>query len=72
MVHKFEKCCILEEIGVNYATQLIDIDIGQHKSEWFLKINPHGCLSLLLLEDKHMVSESAAIVMYLVQDGGNN
>lgn len=56
---------ILEEIGVNYETQLIDIDTGQHKSEWFLKINPYGYLPVLLLEDGSAVSESAGIVMYL-------
>jgi len=56
---------VLEEIGVDYETELIDIDTGEHKSERFLKVNPYGRVPALLLEDGTPVSESAGITMYL-------
>jgi glutathione S-transferase len=56
---------VLEEIGVDYEIQLVDIDTGEHKSENFLKVNPYGRVPALLLEDGRAVSESAGIAMYL-------
>ena len=43
---------LLEELGLSYKVQELDVRNGQdHKSEWFLKINPNGrvpALSALL------------------------
>ena len=33
---------VLEEIGTPYQRQLVNLAQGEHKSDAYLKINPHG------------------------------
>lgn len=65
LTSSFAPHAVLEEIGVDYETQLVDIEAGEHKTENFLKVNPNGLLPALSLGNGRIMYESAAIVMYL-------
>jgi glutathione S-transferase len=55
---------LLEELGLDYAYQLIDFSKGDNRSPAFLAINP--CGKVPVIEDDALVMfESAAIVSYL-------
>ena len=56
---------VLEEIGVSYDLVLVDRARNAHKSKEYLKINPNGRIPTLV-DGKLIVSESAAIVLHLV------
>ena len=51
--------------------ELIDIDLGagEHKSEWFLKLNPFGQVPVLIDGEK-VVGDSTAILVYLAKSYG--
>lgn len=55
---------VLEELGVPYELQRIDISKGEQKSPEYLKVHPLGQLPALQDEGKVLI-ESAAICMYL-------
>lgn len=38
---------ILEELGLDYKVETIDISTNKQKEEWFLKINPNGRIPAL-------------------------
>jgi glutathione S-transferase len=65
LTSSFAPHAVLEEIGVNYETHLVDIEAGEHKTENFLKVNPNGLLPALSLGNRHTMYECAGIVMYL-------
>src|SRR6476659_6762680 len=54
----------LEEIGQPYELKFVDFAKGEHKSEAVTALNPMGKLPVLLDGDA-VVTESAAISMYL-------
>jgi len=55
---------VLEELGLNYKVEAVDISKNTQKEEWYLKINPNGRIPAL--KDGNMrVFESGAIMMYL-------
>ena len=56
---------LLEEIGAEYKLHIIDLDNGEHTHSEFLEINPRGQIPAMLLEDKTILTESAAISMHL-------
>jgi glutathione S-transferase len=54
----------LIEIGAPYELKLVDIDKGEHRSESYRRIQPHGRVPALRDGDLVMY-ESAAILLYL-------
>jgi glutathione S-transferase len=54
----------LEEVGVPYELQIVDIMKGEQKKPGFVAINPMGKLPTLV-DDGVVVTESAAISLYL-------
>lgn len=56
---------VLEEIGQKYELVLVDRAKNAQKSEEYLKINPNGRIPALV-DDNLVLFESAAIVLYLV------
>jgi len=54
----------LEEVGEPYELRFVDIHSGQQKEPDFLRLNPMGKLPTLL-DDEVVVTEAAAISLYL-------
>ncbi|NER27402.1 MAG: glutathione S-transferase family protein [Symploca sp. SIO1C4] len=65
LTSSFAPHAILEEIGLDYEAQLVNLEAGEHKTESFLKVNPNGLLPALLLGNGCTMYESAGMVMYL-------
>ena len=61
---------VLEEIGVSYDLVLVDRARNAQKSKEYLKINPNGRIPTLV-DGKLIVSESAAIILHLVDQHAN-
>jgi glutathione S-transferase len=57
---------VLEEIGTRYEAQLVDVARGEHKSDSYLKINPHGKVPALAI-DGMVLTENVAILTYLAK-----
>lgn len=55
---------MLEEVGVDYELRFVDIMKGAHKEPDILALNPMGKLPILT-DDELVVTESAAIALYL-------
>ena len=55
----------LEELGLAYHVQAIDIFKNVQKEPWFLEINPNGKIPALK-DGERRVFESGAIMLYLV------
>ncbi len=55
---------VLEELGVPYELERIDLPSGGHKKPEYLKVHPLGAVPAFKDGDKPMI-ESAAICMYL-------
>ncbi|HEY3695392.1 glutathione S-transferase family protein [Phenylobacterium sp.] len=55
---------MLEELGVPFRVETVDIRKGQQKSPAYLKLNPSGKVPTLT-DGKVVVSETAAICLYL-------
>jgi glutathione S-transferase/GST-like protein len=56
---------ILEEVGADYERVVIDMEKGEEMQADYLAINPRGQIPALTLPDRSVVTESAAIVLYL-------
>ena len=56
---------VLEEGGLEYDLRHVDITAGEHRSESFLAVNPRGFIPTLVTESGEVISETAAIMMYL-------
>jgi glutathione S-transferase len=54
----------LEEIGAPYERTLINLAKGEHKSDAYLKINPHGKVPALSVNG-NVLTENVAILTYL-------
>ncbi|KAJ6105784.1 hypothetical protein N7512_009301 [Penicillium capsulatum] len=54
----------LEELGLPYKLEPINIATSVQKEDWFLKINPNGRIPALL-DGSQRVFESGAIMLYL-------
>jgi len=57
---------VLEEIGTPYQRQLVNLAQGEHKSDAYLKINPHGKVPALAI-DNTVLTENIAILIYLAR-----
>jgi glutathione S-transferase len=54
----------LEEIGLDYDDQAIDLAQNQQKSPEYLAVNPKGCVPALRVGDR-LLTENAAILYFL-------
>lgn len=52
----------LLEKGIPFEKEFIDIE---HKPDWFMKLSPFGRVPILVVNDKHVLSDSLAIIEYL-------
>ena len=61
----------LEELGLDYRVEALDLAAGDQKQEWFLAINPNGRIPAIV-DDEHdlTVFESGAILLYLAEKTG--
>ena len=57
---------LLEELGEDYTCRPIDFRAGEHRSDWFLELNPHGKVPVVDI-DGLVLFESAAIVTHLCE-----
>ena len=55
---------VLEELGLDYKSEKVDISKNTQKEQWFLDINPNGRIPALKDGDMR-VFESGAIMLYL-------
>lgn len=62
----------LEELGLPYEVKAIDMQSGEQKQDWFLKINPNGRIPAIIDRDEgdFAVFESGAIMLYLAEKTG--
>ncbi|KAL4898929.1 hypothetical protein BDW74DRAFT_120504 [Aspergillus multicolor] len=56
----------LEELGIEYKIEPVNIATNIQKEDWYLKINPNGRIPALLDGDQR-VFESGAILLYLAE-----
>ena len=57
---------VLEETGAAYERRLVSLAEGEHKSDAYLKINPHGKVPALRVGDT-VLTENVAILTYLAR-----
>ena len=55
----------LEEAGAKYDLKLVDMDNKEHQSAAYLKLNPLGKIPVLVIDGKDVLTESAAIALYI-------
>jgi glutathione S-transferase len=55
---------VLEELGIPYRRELVDRATNAHKRPEHLQLNPNGLLPVLV-DGRHVVYETAAIVLHL-------
>lgn len=56
----------LRELGIDFDFEVVDLTAGEHRRPEFLRLNPAGKLPVLVDGDL-VVTESAAIVLYLAE-----
>jgi glutathione S-transferase len=56
----------LEEAGVDYRVVEVSIEGGEHRSGSFLELNPMGLLPVLDLGEDGILTETAAMVIHIV------
>ena len=66
----FAPQAVLEEAGVPYEIIPVDTRKREHKQPAYLKINPQGRVPALQLPDGGIMTESAAMVLYLAERHG--
>ncbi len=62
---------LLEELGLDWDFEFIDFSQGDNRSDEYLAFNPSGKIPVLLDND-FVLTESAAINLYLCEKYGNN
>jgi len=62
----------LEELGIPYEVNHVDISTNQQREEWFLKMNPNGRIPVIVDTDADdfAVFETGAIMIYLAEKAG--
>ena len=58
---------LLEELGVNYESQNIDMTSDEHEGPDYRQQNPTGLVPALKLSNQQTIGESAAIVLHLCE-----
>ncbi len=63
---------MLEEAGIPYEYQAIDLGNLEQKQDWFLDMNPNGRIPVIIdrANDDRVVFESGAILLYLADLSG--
>jgi glutathione S-transferase len=56
---------VLEESGEKYTPKRVELTKGEQRTPDYLKINPHGRVPALGLDNGEFISENAAILPYL-------
>jgi glutathione S-transferase len=56
---------MLEEVGAEYETVLVDFEAGDNRRPDFLAVNPMGKIPTLVLDDGTVLTETAAILTWL-------
>ena len=59
---------MLEEIGAEYEKVVIDVEKEENRSPEYLAVNPLGQIPALALADGTILTESAAIVLQIVDE----
>lgn len=54
----------LEEVAAPFELVRVDLDKAEHRSDWYLKINPLGRIPALIHNDQ-TITEAAATLMYI-------
>ncbi|UTV28125.1 glutathione S-transferase family protein [Photobacterium atrarenae] len=62
---------LLEELGLEWEYQLVDFNNNEHRAPQFLARNPAGKVPCLI-DDQIVVTESAAICLYLAEKYGRH
>ncbi len=64
--------CTLEELGLEYRVEPVDLETGAQKTPEFLSINPNGRIPAIIDrdEDDFVVFESGAILIHLAEKAG--
>lgn len=57
---------LLEEVGAEYQRVVVDLEKGEETKPEFLAINPRGQIPALVLPDGSLLTESAAIMLQIV------
>jgi glutathione S-transferase/GST-like protein len=57
---------LFEEIGAEYTKIVIDLDAEENRSPEYLAVNPMGQIPALVLPDGTLMTESAAMVLHIV------
>jgi glutathione S-transferase len=55
---------LLQEIGLPFELKFVDRDNGEHQSPAYLKLNPNGCIPVLV-DGELVLYEAAAICLHL-------
>lgn len=63
---------VLEETGIPYEMKYVDMAAGENRQSAYLAENPTGLVPALKLPDGRTIGESAAIVLYLGEQGGES
>lgn len=63
---------MLEETGLEYEFQAINLGEKEQKQDWFLQLNPNGRIPVIVDKeaDDFVVFESGAILLYLAEKSG--
>ena len=63
---------MLEETGIPYEYQALDLGALEQKQDWFLEMNPNGRIPVIVdsENDDYVVFESGAILLYLADLSG--
>ena len=62
---------VLEELGVSYRDEIVDMRMDAHRSEEFLRLNPRGMVPVLAdTTTGATLSETGAILQYLAEQNG--
>jgi glutathione S-transferase/GST-like protein len=59
----------LEEMGLPYEVRVIDFASDEQKADWYVRLNPNGRIPTLE-DDRFVVFESGAILIYLAEKTG--
>jgi len=60
---------MLEELGLDYEAIKVDITKGEQHEDWFHELNPNEKIPVLV-DGKHSIMESGAILWYLAEKHG--